>query len=232
MVTTERSHIVIAIDGPSGSGKSTVARKLAKRLGFVHLNSGALFRAVGKEAEERGINLDNDLEISRLAGDLCFTFVVNKSGESELLVDGQKVDAELSSQHVAELASKVAVLPSFRQVLVEVQRDAAKKHPLVLEGRDAGTIVFPQTPFKFYLAASLEIRAKRRFEELKSSGAAVSLEAIKKEIAERDERDSTRAVAPHYCSEDATVVETSVMSADEVVEKIHQLIQEKHKAIS
>lgn len=231
--------LVITIDGPAGSGKSTVARNLARKLGFIHLNSGALFRALGLEAERRGLPIGDDDKLSALAQELKFQYLVNSDGTTAFLVNGTNWDDAVSSRVAGELATRVAVLPKVRQAFVDVQREvfaAVEADPkdsggLVLEGRDAGTVVFPNADAKFYLEADLDVRAKRRFEELRfeelrrqgsSDGAGNKslLAEIKAEIAARDHRDSTRAVAPQVRAEDALLIDTSVLDIDQVVTRI------------
>lgn len=224
MSSATRYKQVITVDGPSGSGKSTVSRKLAKRLGFVHLNSGALFRAVGLETRRKSVSVDDDEAVAQVGRVLHFSFVLDRSGETHFLVDGIERGAELLSAEAAELASRVAVLPKLRQILVEVQREAARVSPLVVEGRDAGTVVFPDAAFKFYLDAAPDVRAKRRFEELTKLRSDVTLEHVKQDMMVRDHRDSTREVAP-LCYQEGTIrIDTSAMDVDEVVEALRGVI--------
>ena len=209
------AKLVVTIDGPAGVGKSTAAGKLARSLGLIHLNSGALFRAVGLAAHRDGIPLEDDEQVSERAKRIDFEFVVNKEGKTELFVDKKNQDKELRSPLASELASKVAVLPKLRMFLLEVQREIGRKQPLVVEGRDAGTIVFVDAPMKFYLDASVEVRAGRRSKE---TGEAP--EEVLRQAVERDQRDSTRTVAPMMASEDAVVIDTSDLSEDEVVQQM------------
>lgn len=214
-------NIVVAIDGPSGSGKSTVAGMLAKRLGFVHLSSGALYRALALFASRRGRVFQDEAGLVRLLGELDFQWSLDSEGNTQFLVNGENVQGELLSDDVGRGASLVAVLPQVRQYLNGVQHLAAHEHNLVLEGRDSGTVVFPETPFKFYLEASAKERAARRWKQLVASGQTTSdVAVIERDIMERDYRDSTRCIAPLSLAADAVVVDTTELSAAEVVEKI------------
>jgi len=224
--------MVITIDGPAGSGKSTVARKLANRLGLIHLNSGALFRAVGRSAVKNGVALDDESGVVVVAERLRFNFELDSAANTRFLVDDEVISEQLGSEEVGKLASKVAQLPLVRQVLLNFQRGLAERCSLVVEGRDSGTVVFPDADFKFYLDASLEVRAERRMREmlggkpnlaeslLDKSQSSQTVEYVREQIAQRDHADSTRKVAPQRVPEGAVVIDTSVCSPDEVVERI------------
>lgn len=227
--------MVIAIDGPAGSGKSTVARKLANRLAFLHLNSGALFRAVGLFAKEQQLSLDDDAAVAGVARSMRFRFELKENGESRFYVNEEEIASRLAQEEVGALASKVALLPTVRQILLEVQRDTAKTHSLVVEGRDSGTVVFPDAEKKFYLDTSLDVRAKRRLNELQpASGTeggergndAKLLERIREQLEARDRQDATRAIAPHRRASDAVFIDTSSRTPDEVVDEIVRVIGE------
>ena len=234
--------MIITIDGPAGSGKSTVASKIAKKLGFIHLNSGALFRAVALKAEEQGVALDDDDAVSELAADTEFAFKLSGRGqiaearrETRLLVDGHDVSEQVKSPAAGRLASRIAVLPKLREILLKVQREAADGNSVVVEGRDAGTIVFPGADLKFYLDAALEVRARRRFDELRSeAGESVdrvqSLAEVRREMKVRDTRDSTREIAPQIPAEDAIRLDTSDLNVDQVVEQICGLVERKDQS--
>ena len=223
------SKIVITIDGPGGSGKSTVARKLAIKLGFIHLNSGALYRVVGIEAWKRGKSLDDDQAISALTAETSFEFSLTADQSTRLSVDGRDISNEISSAEAGKLASQIGVLPGVRAILSEVQRKVAQHNSVVVEGRDAGTVVFPYAMLKICLDADLDIRAERRLrEELSRQEQSASKEAfeqVKAELDTRDMRDSSRAVAPHRRAEDSILIDTSRMSVDEVVAKIAELFR-------
>lgn len=226
-------NTVVTIDGLAGAGKSTVARKLANKLRFVHLNSGALYRSVALELINRGINALSDELLVELSSGMKFDFSLKSDGETLFLVNGQDWRAMLVREDVSSLSSKIAVYPKFRKVLDGVQREAAKKFPLVLEGRDAGTVVFPRADFKFYLDASLDARAGRRFHELREKaalddmtqrGREAALERIRREIAERDKRDRTREAAPTLPAEDALIIDSTGFTVEQVVEKLYGIV--------
>jgi cytidylate kinase len=223
--------IVICIDGPAGCGKSTVASKIANKLGFIHLNSGALFRAVALEISKQNIDLDNVDAIVELASRLKF-FFKREAGQTRFFVDGQDLSERISSPEVGLTASKIAVIPKLRQVLLNVQRDVAKEQSVVVEGRDAGTEVFPGAAFKFFLDASLDVRTERRFRQI-SSGVdssnlktpPVSWDDLKRDLAERDLRDETREAAPVRAADNAIKIDTSNLSEQEVVEELLKVIR-------
>jgi cytidylate kinase len=204
-----RPAVVVTIDGPAGAGKSTVARRLADRLGFAYLNSGAIYRAVAWLVA-RGVPVEQVL-----AG-LTVDFLPAPGGQ-RVRVDGRDVTEELYAPAVSELAAALSQRPDVRAFADRRQREYAARGPVVVEGRDAGTVVFPDAACKFFLDASPDARARRRFAE-QPGGAAGGLEAIRAAIAARDAADRTRAVAPLAKSADATYVDSSAMTVDEVVE--------------
>jgi len=212
--------VVVTIDGPAGSGKSTVAGKVAKRLGFIHLNSGFLFRAVALLASESELNLGDDEALTRLAEERSFKFELDALNLTRFTVDGRDLTDRIRSEEIGELASKIAVLPKLREVFVRLQRSIAERQSLVVEGRDAGSVVFPGAAFKFYLDAPLAERAARRFRELQAAGSSKALAECQREIEKRDLRDSTREVAPQVCPEGARRVATGELSVEEVVEQV------------
>lgn len=235
--------LIITIDGPAGVGKSTAASKLARTLGLIHLNSGALFRATGLAAFEQGIPLDllsareeelgrEDLnrraqveaEVAAVASRLRFEFVVDERGETYLLVNGQRRDDEIRSPEASLLSSKIALLPLVREELLRVQREVGATSSLVVEGRDTGTVVFWDAPMKFFLDASPEVRARRRAKELGQEATEENIQKILRDAAERDNRDMQRRVAPLRASEDAVRIDTSLLSQEEVVQKMLDIL--------
>jgi cytidylate kinase len=230
--------VIVTIDGPAGSGKSTVARKLANKLSFIHLNSGALFRALGVLAEGAGIPLDSDEELSLLAERTDFVFVLaeevrgeQKIRQTSLLVNGSDISNELRSSRVGMLASRVGVHPKVREVLRHVQRRTASGNSVVVEGRDAGTVVFPDADVKFYLDADIGVRAMRRFDELSSSkGHELTLDEVRQALLEREQRDLTRKEAPLRKASDAVLVDSTRMTVDEVVELMRSVVEQRRKS--
>ena len=218
--------MIVTIDGSAGSGKSTVASKLAIRLGFIHLNSGALFRAVALRAQAEGISLDDEHRVAESASALQFEFRRMPDGATSLLVNGVECGQELHREEAGALASRVAVQPKVRDLLLQVQRAVGQRESIVLEGRDAGSIVFPNADAKFYLDARPEVRAERRMKEVASQEAsAEQLEEMLAKINARDHRDSTRSLAPQSCPEGALLIDTSAYTPDEVVEQIMEALE-------
>ncbi len=213
------SHRVIAIDGPAASGKSSVARELARRLGFVYVNSGAMYRAVTWIVLERGIDpADKDQIATLITGSrLDGKFV---DGEFHLLIDDVDLTEHLHEDRVNAEVSRVSTVPEVRNLLVERMRDYGTNHDLVIEGRDIGSVVFPDTPCKFYIDASPEVRAQRR-----------AAQGHRDEIAQRDRADSSRATSPLVIAKDAEVIDSSHMSIDAVVDEIVSRLRAKNLTI-
>lgn len=210
---------VVAIDGPSGSGKSSVARAVAARLGFLYLDTGAMYRAVGLLAREAGVSPDDDAAVAALAGAADLRF----DGEGRLHAGARDLSDAIRTLEAGELASRVSALPSVRRLLVARQRTLAGERGVVMEGRDIGTNVFPDAAVKVYLTASPEVRAERRMQELRGAGAAVSFAEVLDNVRERDRRDSEREVAPLRQADDAVRVDTTAMSFAEVVAAVEEI---------
>jgi CMP/dCMP kinase len=201
-------HRVIAIDGPAASGKSSVARELARRLGFAYVNSGAMYRAITWTVLNAGIDPFDQDRIAQLIADLSLGGVL-KDRELHLLVDSADLTKHLHEDRVNGEVSRVSTVPEVRQVLMRRMRDYAQKHDLVVEGRDIGSVVFPDTPYKFYVDASPEVRARRR-----------AAQGHRDEIARRDQADSSRAASPLVIAKDAEVIDSSNLTVEQAVDEI------------
>jgi cytidylate kinase len=211
---------VITIDGPSGSGKGTISRAVAKRLGWALLDSGALYRLVALAARRASVSLEDAERLGSLAEGFNIRFGSNESGEEVVWLDEEDVTRAIRTEGAGNDASKVAALTPVRAALLERQRRFAVPPGLVADGRDMGTVVFPQAKVKIFLTASPAERALRRYKQLKEKGVTANLAALSLEIAERDERDSTRSASPLVASADATMLDTTGMSVDDVVERV------------
>jgi len=215
---------IVTVDGPSGSGKGTISRALARRLGWHLLDSGALYRVTALAAERAGADLGDEAEVARIAAGLDVQF--SDGGEERVLLGGEDVTEALRTERCGEAASKVAALPAVRRALLDRQRAFAVPPGLVADGRDMGTGVFPDALLKVFLTASPEERARRRYKQLIEKGIDVNLHDLSREIAQRDERDANRPVAPLVPAADARIIDSTRMSAEEVTERILQWLRE------
>ena len=219
---------VITIDGPSGSGKGTVAGILAKRLGWNLLDSGALYRLLAFAAGNHGVALDNEALLEKLAAHLDVQFIGATDGKpARIILEGDDVTHAIRSETVAAGASKVAALPAVRDALLQRQRAFLEFPGLVADGRDMGTVVFPDAPLKVFLTASAEERARRRYLQLKAKGDDVSLSGLLDEIRARDERDTQRAIAPLKPAADAIQLDSTELSVEQVLERIRSEIAQR-----
>lgn len=224
MNAPRRRKPVVAIDGPAGAGKSTVTRKVAERLGYVIVDTGALYRVVALAAERAPVPLEDEARVTALARALVAENAVqlrrSDSGAVEVLLRGKDVSLAIRAQSVGQGASTVSAHPGVRDALLELQRGQGREGGVVLEGRDIGTVVFPDAEAKFYLTASADVRAQRRRDELAARGTPPSLAEVLREVTERDLRDSTRPIAPLRQANDAQLVDSSALSIEQVVELI------------
>lgn len=222
-----RARPVVAIDGPAGAGKSTVTRLLADTLGYTRVDTGALYRTVALACSEAGVSFDDDAGCGALARELAAPGIVelSTSGQSVTVhLRGRDVSTAIRTQEMGQGASRVSALPAVRAALLDLQRQLGREGGVVLEGRDIGSVVFPDAEIKFYLTASVRVRAERRRRELLARGESVELTAIEREVEERDHRDSTRAVAPLVCPPGAIVVDSSEQTIEEVVRSMQTAV--------
>lgn len=215
MSSSSETVPVITVDGPSGSGKGTLAQAIAQALGWHLLDSGALYRIIGVMCERRGVDFDDEKAVAALAERLHIEFV----GDA-VVVDGSNLADDIRTEDAGALASKVAHWPAVRDAVLSLQRSLRQSPGLVADGRDMGTVVFPDAQCKFFLDASAEERAQRRYKQLKNKGLSVSLRGLLEQIQERDARDRGRAVAPLKPAEDAIVIDSTSMSIDAVLERV------------
>jgi cytidylate kinase len=217
---------VLTIDGPSGSGKGTVSALVAERLGWRLLDSGALYRAVGYAAGMGGVDLSDVEAVTRCAHETRIHFrAATDGGETRVVVNGRDATDELRTETAGAAASAIASMPSVREALLALQLGFRKAPGLVADGRDMGTVIFPDAPFKVFLTASAAERAKRRYKQLKEKGLRVTLGGLRREIEARDSRDAARAVAPLKAADDAVLVDTTGMDIDEVVAKVFAVVR-------
>lgn len=221
-------ELIVAIDGPSGAGKSTLSKRLARALGYVNIDTGAMYRCVALAALRRGVDPRGDRELERLCADLDIGFVREENDE-RVLLDGEDVSGEIRDPEISLLTSTVAASPAVREAMVRLQRQMGLRGGVVLEGRDIGTVVFPEAEAKFFLLATAEERGRRRYEELKARGMAVDLRQTIDEVEARDAADSAREHAPLVRAEDAVVIDSTDSTIDEVLAEMLDVIRERRR---
>lgn len=215
----------IAIDGPAGAGKSTIAKRLAKKLGFIYVDTGAMYRAMAYYFLQHNIDAKDENAIAAACPDVDVT-ITYENGEQQVLLNGENVNGVIRNEEVGNMASSTSVYPVVRKKLVELQRQLAKSADVIMDGRDIGTCVLPDAQVKIYLTASSATRAKRRYDELTEKGVSCDLAEIEKDIIDRDYRDMHRETSPLRQAEDAVLVDSSEMNIDEVVDAIYQVYSE------
>lgn len=216
----------IAIDGPAGAGKSTIAKTLAKNLGFIYVDTGAMYRAMAYYFLSHDIGAEDEAAIAEACPKVEVT-IAYENGEQQVILNGENVNGVIRTEQVGNMASATSVYPVVREKLVELQRQLAAKSDIIMDGRDIGTCVLPNAQVKIYLTASSATRAKRRYDELTAKGIECDLAEIEKDIIDRDYRDMHRETSPLKQAEDAVLVDSSEMNINEVVEAINNIYMEK-----
>lgn len=225
---TTKATVAIAIDGPSGAGKSTIARVLAAELGFVYVDTGALYRTVGLAALRRGLDPHDVAAVEPMLAELQVSLGYAE-GSQRVFLNGEDVSDQIRTPEVSMAASAVSALPPVRRFLFDLQQDTARRQNVIMDGRDIGTVVLPFAQIKIFLTASAEDRAQRRYEELIAKGNAVTFEEVLRDMKERDYNDSHRAAAPLCAAEDAVLVDTTGNTLERSVEILKNLVMERLK---
>ncbi|WP_293442408.1 (d)CMP kinase [Persephonella sp.] len=221
--------MIIAIDGPAGSGKSTIAKMIARELGFTYIDTGAMYRAVALKIKRLGINPDDPEAVLEVLKNTQIDLKPSEKGV-KVFLDGEDVSDKIRTEEIGKIASKIARHKKVREILVQMQRELGKRAKnAVIEGRDTGTVVFPDADIKFFLTASAEVRAERRYRELKEKGLDVSYDKILREVQERDRLDKTRKESPLKPAEDAIIIDTSDKDINQVFRHLIEIIKNKIK---
>ena len=216
----------IAIDGTSGAGKSTLAKRVARALGFVYVDTGAIYRTVAYHIAMLGIGPRDKDGVRRVLADAMIEIRYDEAGEQHMWLNGADVTAYLRTPEISDAASKVAALPEVREFLLQMQREAAKRHNVVMDGRDIGTVVLPHADVKIFLTASDEVRAQRRQKELEQEGERLPLQAVLQQMYQRDKQDIERKVSPLRCAEDAVILDTTHLDLDQAEASMLVMIEE------
>ena len=223
-----KSYVSIALDGPAGAGKSTMAKAVARDLGYCYVDTGAIYRTLGYHISLYGIGPRDVDGVTRLIDDANIEITYDDQGGQHMILNGTDVTDELRTPQMSDYASKISVMKPVRAYLLDLQRDLARKHNVIMDGRDIGTVVLPNADVKIYLTASAEVRAKRRYEELLQKGEKKqTYEKVLKEIQERDDRDMNRPVAPLKQARDAVLLDTSELTIEQSVAAIKEIIEKR-----
>ena len=220
-------HYSIAIDGPAGAGKSTIARRLAKELGYYYVDTGAIYRTVAYFMDLLGISPKDVDGVERYIDELTINIAYDEEGKQHMLMNGMDVSDDIRTQDISQKASLVSAHKVVRDVLLDMQRQVAREHNVIMDGRDIGTVVLPKANVKIFLTASAEIRAKRRYDELVAKGQKTTYAQVLKDVQQRDYQDSHREIAPLKQAKDAVLVDTSELDIEGVVAAIKAIVQEK-----
>jgi len=222
------NFIAVAIDGPAGAGKSSVAKAVSAKLGYIYADTGALYRAVGLYAVNKGVDTKDAEAVSKMIEkDTININIAFSDGVQHVILNGEDVNGKIRTPEISMAASNVSAVPKVRQFLFDLQRDLATKNNIIMDGRDIGTVVLPNAQVKIFLTASAEERANRRSKELLAKGMEVNYNEILEDIKKRDDQDMNRPIAPLKAAEDAVIIDSSDMSFDEVVAKLISVINEK-----
>ena len=219
--------ISIAIDGPAGAGKSTIARRIAGEMGYYYVDTGAIYRTVAYFMDLLGVSPKDTDGVERYIDELTIQIQYDETGLQHMIMNGMDVTGDIRTQDISQKASLISAQPVVREVLLDMQREVARQHNVVMDGRDIGTVVLPDANVKIFLTASAEVRAKRRTDELIAKGQKADFNRILQEIQQRDYQDTHRAIAPLKMARDSIKVDTSEMTIDQVVETIRNIITEK-----
>lgn len=222
-----KKHISVAIDGPSGAGKSTLAKALAKKLGYLYVDTGAIYRTVGLAAQRADLDSKDAEGVIALLPQIGIDIDYAEDGTQIMRLNGEDVTREIRTPLSSIYASDVSALPEVRAFLIEMQRDMARRHSVIMDGRDIGTVVLPDADVKIFLTASAEVRAHRRWKELREKGILTPFDEVLRDIEYRDRQDSTRAAAPLRAADDAVTIDNSELNFDGSVEAAERVIREK-----
>ena len=223
---TKRNY-AIAIDGPAGAGKSTMARRVAKDLGFVYVDTGAIYRTVGYHMDFYGIGPRDTDGVTRLIGDVNIEIKYDEAGVQRMILNGHDVTDEIRTPEMSAIASAISTQKVVREYLLEMQRELARTHNVVMDGRDIGTVVLPGADVKIFLTADPEVRARRRFDELTEKGERVTYEKVLEDLNQRDRQDATRKIAPLRRARDAVLLDTSEMDLDQAAAALEAIVRER-----
>ena len=220
-------HFAIAIDGPSGAGKSSLAQRCAKDFGFIYVDTGAIYRTVGLAAWRRGIDRKDEQAVAAILPELDIRMAYDDNGEQRMLLNGEDVSEAIRLPEISLCASDVSAHPSVRAYLMDMQREMARRYNVIMDGRDIGTVVLPQAELKIFLTASAEARAERRLKQLQAKGVEADYNKVLEDIRYRDEQDSNRAAAPLKAAEDAVLLDTTEIDADESFRRLCRIIRRR-----
>jgi cytidylate kinase len=225
---SKRKGLTIAIDGPSGAGKSTVASSLGKRLGYLYIDTGAMYRSVALGVKKKGIYPEDELAVSQLASSLHITFVIEEE-QTRIFCEGEDITEAIRTPEISRLASSISRQKGVREALVRMQREMGREGGVILEGRDIGTVVFPDADVKFYLDAEDDERVRRRYREMVEKGVKVDFKETQEELLQRDHNDMHRSHSPLRKADDALFIDSTHRSVEEIVEKMIRIVKAKSK---